>query len=118
MMNLLLQKELNSLFNSLKFPFYDGIQDKGFPYGSFGYFTQDRNNTKTTKGNEIFMQLDLFSDYNGQKEIKEMINSVTELLEIPLVVNQKTCHLDSLNSRVQLEDHIYHGIIEVTFKFY
>ena len=72
-MNLLLQKELNSLFNSLKFPFYDGIQDKGFPYGSFGYFTQDRNNTKTTKGNEIFMQLDLFSDYNGQKEIKEMI---------------------------------------------
>ena len=64
------------------------------------------------------MQLDLFSDYNGQKEIKEMINSVTELLEIPLVVNQKTCHLDSLNSRVQLEDHIYHGIIEVTFKFY
>lgn len=117
-MNLLLQKELNSLFSSLEFPFYDGIRDEGFPYGTFGYCQQSSNNTKTSKGNEILFQLDVFSDYNGQKEVKEMANSVMKLLETPIIINEKTCHLDNVNLRIQQEDAIYHGIIEVTFKIY
>ena len=79
-MDLQLQKALYELFKSnLKFPFYDGLRDEVYPYGAFSY-TEDRPlNTKTSKGNEIFIQVDLFSAYNGQKEVKEMANSVINL---------------------------------------
>lgn len=114
-----LQKELFKLFEvHLNFQFYDGLQDKGFPYGSFGYCTVDDNDTKTTKGDAIFMQLDLYSNYNGKKEVKEMIEAVRTVLRQPITVENKEVILISSHALIQQEESINHGIIEVTFKIY
>lgn len=118
-MDLQLQKALFDLFEShLKFPFYDGLRNEGYPYGAFGY-TEDRPlNTKTSKGNQIFIQVDLFSAYNGQKEVKELANSVIELFNETLCVEDKVAYLTEWSKRIQREDEIYHGILELTFQIY
>ena len=119
-MDLELQKALYELFKSnLKFPFYDGLRDESYPYGVFSY-TEDRPlNTKTSKGNEIFIQVDLFSAYNGQKEVKEMANSVINLFsDVIPVGNGEVANLTDWFKRIQREDDIYHGILELTFEIY
>ena len=119
-MDLELQKALYELFKSnLKFPFYDGLRDEVCPYGVFSY-TEDRPlNTKTSKGNEIFIQVDLFSAYNGQKEVKEMANSVINLFsDVIPVGGGKVANLTDWYKRIQREDDIYHGILELTFEIY
>ena len=95
-MDLELQKALYELFKSnLKFPFYDGL------------------------GNEIFIQIDLFSAYNGQKEVKEMANSVINLFsDVVLVRSGQVAYLTEWFKRIQREDDIYHGILELTFEIY
>ena len=119
-MDLELQKALYELFKSnLKFPFYDGLRDEVYPYGAFSY-TEDRPlDTKTSKGNEIFIQVDLFSAYNGQKEGKEMANSVINLFsDVVLVRSGQIAYLTEWFKRIQREDDIYHGILELTFEIY
>ena len=119
-MDLELQKALYELFKSnLKFPFYDGLRHERYPYGVFSY-TEDRPlNTKTSRGNEIFIQVDLFSAYNGQKEVKEMANSVINIFsDVVPVGNGKVANLTDWFKRIQREDHIYHGILELTFEIY
>lgn len=119
-MDLELQKALYELFKSnLKFPFYDGLRDEVYPYGAFSY-TEDRPlNTKTSKGNEIFIQVDLFSAYNGQKEVKEMANSVINLFsDVIPVGNGEVANLTDWFKRIQREDDIYHGTLELTFEIY
>ena len=119
-MDLELQKALYNLFKSnLKFPFYDGLSNEGYPYGAFSY-TEDRPlNTKTSQGNQIFIQIDLFSDYNGQKEVKEMANSViNQLSDVVPLGDGKVANLVEWFKRIQREDDIYHGILELTFEIY
>ena len=119
MMDLQLQKALFDLFQShLKFPFYDGLRDEGYPYGAFSYTEDNALNTKTTRGNKTFYQIDLFSDYNGTSEVKQMTNEVVLLLERPFNLGENKCALDSWNMRIQREDHIQHAILECIFKLY
>lgn len=118
-MDLELQKALFDLFKKhLKFPFYEGIKDVPFPYGAINYSTLQRLNTKTSKGYKATYQIDLFSNYNGTKEIKEMANLVIGLLEEPFFIGEKRCTLNDFHLRVQLEDAIHHGILETTFELY
>ena len=115
-----LQKALHELFKSnLKITVDDGLRDEGYPYGAFSY-TEDRPlDTKTSKGNEIFIQIDLFSAYNGQKEVKEMANSVINLFsDVIPVGNGEVANLTDWFKRIQREDDIYHGILELTFEIY
>ena len=50
MMDLQLQKALFDLFQShLKFPFYDGLSDEGYPYAAFGYTQDSALDTKTSE---------------------------------------------------------------------
>ena len=119
-MDLELQKALYELFKSnLKFPFYDGLSNEGYPYGAFGYTQDTFLNTKTSQGNRLFYQIDLFSDYNGQKEVKEMANSVINLFsDVVLVRSGQVAYLTEWFKRIQREDDIYHGILELTFEIY
>ena len=119
-MDLQLQKALFDLFQShLKFPFYDGLRDEGYPYGAFSYTEDNALNTKTTRGNKIFYQIDLFSDYNGQKEVKEMAQEVMTLLNGDIdLENGRVAYVSEYIKRIQREDAIYHGIMELTFEIY
>ena len=117
-MDLELQKTLFKLFEALEFPFYEGVRDVSFPYGTLTYTTVDRLNTKTSKGIEVMYQLNLFSDYNGTLEVKKMTNDVILMLETPFQIGEKVCTLDEWSLRIQREDHVYHGILEVVFKLY
>lgn len=120
-MDLELQKLLYKLFADLPFDFVDGVQDVAFPYGAFGYSTNIELNTKTTRGNLVSIQLDLFSNYNGQKEVKEMEEQVLNCLQsTPLLINSRPVILDSWNFQVIHEsaNKIYHGVLELEFKIY
>ena len=64
-------------------------------------------------------QIDLFSAYNGQKEVKEMANSVINLFsDVIPVGNGEVANLTDWFKRIQREDEIYHGILELTFEIY
>lgn len=118
-MDLELQKTLFSLFGSLEFPFYEGIRNEQYPYAAISYSTLQRLNTKTSKGYKLYYQIDLFSKYNGTKEVKEMANQVITLLEEPFLFGEKQCKLnDSWNFRTQVEDDVRHGILEIEFDIY
>ena len=119
-MDLQMQKILFNLFQShLKFPFYDGLSNEGYPYGAFGYTQDTFLNTKTSQGNRLFYQIDLFSDYNGQKEVKEMSQSVIDLFsDVIKLDNGKIAILSDYSKMIQLGDEVYHGILELTFEIY
>ena len=119
-MDLELQKALYELFKSnLKFPFYDGLSDEGYPYAAFGYTQDNALDTKTSRGNRLFYQIDLFSAYNGQKEVKEMAQQVMSLFsDVISIGGGKVANLTDYNKLIQREDNIYHGILELTFEIY
>ena len=120
MMDLQLQKALFDLFQShLKFPFYDSLSDEGYPYAAFGYTQDNALDTKTSRGNRLFYQIDLFSAYNGQKEVKEMAQQVMSLFSDVISIGEgKVANLTEYNKLIQREDDIYHGILELTFEIY
>ena len=120
MMDLQLQKALFDLFQSrLKLPFYDCLYDEGYTYAAFGYTQDTALDTKTSQGNRLFYQIDLFSAYNGQKEVKEMAQQVMSLFSDVISIGEgKVANLTDYNKLIQREDDIYHGILELTFEIY
>ncbi len=117
-MDLELQKTLFSLLETLEFPFYEGIKDETYPYGAIGHSTTEPLNTKTSNGYRAYYQINLYSTYNGTKEVKTMANAVTDVLTAPFFVADKQCIVDGWSFRTQQEDHIQHGILEINFKIY
>lgn len=119
-MDLQLQKTLFNLFQSqLKFPFYDGLSNVGYPYGAFSYTEDISLYTKTSNGNKLIYQIDLFSDYNGQKEVKEMADQVITLFgDVIKLESGKVANLTDYSKRIQREDDVHHGILELTFEIY
>ena len=121
-MELLLQKELLKSYSRLSFDFFDGKTDIECPYGTFGYCRSIDNDTKTTHGQVIFLQLDLFSQYNGLKEIQSMIKELKEMTPqffiIEGIVVDLTDMTVSIQKELDEERLTYHGIIELTFTYY
>ncbi len=117
-MNLEIQKKLYELFSVLSFPFVDGVQDVPFPYGSFGYSTNTRLNTKTSVGNAVFIQLDLFSNYNGQLQVKNMEQEVLDVLSKPIVIDGRDVFLADWSFQILREPDVYHGVLEITLNIY
>lgn len=121
-MELEIQKYLMSKFSSLSFTFFDGIEEVSYPYGRFGYTHTKEFPNKSTDGQEITVQIDLFSDYNGQAEIKQMINEVRSVVKKSFFIKDTTIHQLGINIQVLEESsdnkHLYHGVVELTLGHY
>ena len=67
----------------------------------------------------MLTKIDLFSSYNGQKEVKEMAQQVMSLFsDVISIGGGKVANLTDYNKLIQREDDIYHGILELTFEIY
>lgn len=120
-MDLTIQGELNKKFRELSFPFVDGVQDVPFPYGAFGYSTNTHLNTKTSRGNTVYFQLDLYSKYNGQMEVKMMEHEVLEALALPFTLeDDRQAFLYDWNFQTiyEKENGVYHGVLEINLNIY
>lgn len=121
-MELEIQKYLMSKFSGLSFNFFDGTECTEFPYGRFGYTQVIEVPNKSNYGQEMLLQIDLFSDYNGQSEIKRMIAEVRSLIRASFSAQETIIHQVAISTQIleeKLDDkHIYHGVVELTLAHY
>lgn len=121
-MDLKIQKHLMSKFRSLPFNFFDGYEETEMPYGRFGYTHVLDTQNKSNDSQSITIQIDLFSAYNGQKEIKEMIQKIKELTKDSFIIENTTIHRNALSTQIleEIDDEqrIYHGVVELTLVYY
>lgn len=119
-MDLQAQGALFELFKDLSFPFVDGVQEVAFPYAAFGYSTNTYLNTKTSRGNLVLIQLDLFSNYNGQMEVKLMEQEILEKLALPFTIDGKQAFLFDWSFQVihETDNKVYHGVLEINLNIY
>ena len=121
-MELEIQKYLMSKFSGLSFNFFDGTECAEFPYGRFGYTQVIEVPNKSNYGQEMLLQIDLFSDYNGQAEIKRMIAEVRSLIRASFSAQETIIHQVAISTQIleeKLDDkHIYHGVVELTLAHY
>ena len=62
-------------------PVFDDVPDDvQAPYITFGLFTSKDAGTKTSDISDSTLTIDIWSDYNGKKEVNEIANDVIEVL--------------------------------------
>lgn len=77
-----LQAKIYELLSTLNYHVYDNIpKDAKCPYIEIGYCDADDDSCKTNNGLEILQYIDIYSDYKGQKEAKEMAQDVNNLMQ-------------------------------------
>lgn len=83
MINILaIQGELYKILFSTGYNVYDDVPDDApYPFISIGYNQLLDDGTKTNDGYEIMQYIDIYSDYNGQKEIKEISQKVLQYIK-------------------------------------
>lgn len=71
------QKALYDAIKSLGYDVYDYVPlDAPMPFVRLDYNLIMDDGTKTTEGYEILQYINIFSDYNGQKESKDMAQKI------------------------------------------
>lgn len=60
---------------------YDDVPENAVaPYISFGLFTAKEAGTKVNDISDVTLNIDIWSDYSGKKEVNEIANDVIEVL--------------------------------------
>lgn len=83
MINILsIQGELYKILSSTGYNVFDDVpDDTTYPFISIGYSQTLDDSTKTNDGYEILQYIDIYSNYRGQKEIKEISQKVLQTIE-------------------------------------
>lgn len=77
-----IQKIIYESITNLGYTVYDYVkEDAKFPYVRISSALDKPNKTKTSKGNSIKQYIDVFSDYKGFKEVKEITNHIVNKLD-------------------------------------
>ena len=77
-----LQTKIYELLSTLKYSVYDEVpKDAKCPYIEIGYCDADDDSCKTNNGLDALQYIDIYSDYRGQKEAKEIAENVNNLLQ-------------------------------------
>jgi len=118
-----LQKALYELLSSKQSTaVYDDVpEDASFPCITFGSFTAKQNGSKDTDINDVTLQIDIWSEYQGKAEINGIVNDVCMVLSncyIDLSAsNFKTLRQSCDFVEVFPEDSGgYHGVITFSAK--
>lgn len=79
---LAIQGELYRVLSSTGYSVYDDVpDDAAYPFISIGYNQTLDDSTKTNDGYEILQYIDIYSNYRGQKEIKEILQKVLQTIK-------------------------------------
>lgn len=142
-----IQAHLIEYLSTCSFNFFDGRSKAICPYGTFGELSTSRLRTKTSNGKTLRLQLDLFSDDNGQYEIKKMLEEVENAIPESFIVDVDGLNVDVDEPNLQVDDsnlqkvstrlHVdvtefdtqiikevydekltYHGVVDMTLKYY
>ena len=77
-----LQTKIYELLSTLKYSVYDEVpKDAKCPYIEIGYCDADDDGCKTSNGLDVLQYIDIYSDYKGQKEAKEIAENVNNVLQ-------------------------------------
>ena len=77
-----IQKLIYEKLTTLGYTVYDYVvEDAVFPYVRIGPTDSSNNNTKTTRGKKIKQYIDVFSNYKGTKEVKEITSDIVNELD-------------------------------------
>ena len=108
------------LASALTCPVYDKVPDgAAMPYVTLGEDTAVDWSTKLEAGQEVTHTLHVWSDYNGMKEAKQIMDTIIQALtETPLTVEGffvVMARLDMVETMRDPEGH-QHGVIRFRFK--
>lgn len=79
---LTIQSELYKQLSTLNIPVYDYIPtDAKMPYIKLGYMNMKDYSTKTNEGIQVNQYIDIFSDYKGQKETREIMHQIMDKMQ-------------------------------------
>tara|TARA_R110002050_G_scaffold251760_1_gene390050 strand:+ start:30 stop:437 length:408 start_codon:yes stop_codon:yes gene_type:complete len=97
-------------------------QDTSYPYVVLGNITTNNRGTKTVDGNEYFVDIDVWSQYRGKKQISDIMERVYELLHdtsysvsgADMVVSQ----VQSTIAMTEVDGLTKHGMISLSVIVY
>lgn len=112
-----LQEYLFYLLSKLPYDVHDEVpKDAKCPYIQIGVDYGGDNSTKTGLAYKDYQNIDIFSDYEGKKEVREIMKQVNNLIqnEELLFDDMQVClYLDS-SKIIEQKDAVgkyYHGIL-------
>lgn len=99
---------------------YDDVPETAsMPYIRIGRDSFNSDGSKTHEASWATVSIDVYSDYNGLKEVKEISGRVSELISgINTIVNGfsiRYTDIDSVNYEEE-DDGIRHASMDVTFR--
>lgn len=125
MNSLEIQKEIYNKLSALNYKVYDYVpKDAPMPHVRLGHMSLSDYSDKTHKGESILQYIDIFSDYKGQAQTKEIAAKVNKtLLETPLKIDGLDIDIKLKTFNVLQEDEkaqtisgsvpstIFHGVL-------
>ncbi len=80
---LTIQSELYKQLSTLNIPVYDYIPiNAKMPYIKLGYMNMKDYSVKTAAGIQVNQYIDIFSNYKGQKETKEIMHQIMDKMQL------------------------------------
>lgn len=113
---------LDSLLGDNKI--FDSVapQDTAYPYVLIGLETTTDVGTKTVDGNLYNVDIDVWSQYRGQKEIKEIMERIYNLTNNVTIsvsgADSVMSYVNSATTLVEADGITRHGIININFTIY
>lgn len=121
-LNALSRAVFKRLTECLDMPVYDDIRaDAQLPYISFGTFTCKDIGTKVNDLTEVSIGLDVWSDYQGRKEVNSITNDIITVMEAaPFGTIEDgyqviSCMVDYFEAYNE-DDYGYHATVTFIFK--
>lgn len=117
MISVELQEKLYALLSTLSYPVHDDVpKNAKCPYIKIGTDYGGDNSTKTSFAYKDYQYIDIFSNYNGKKEVREIMKQVNSLLQNKeLMFNDMQIYLYLNSSKIleqtDVEGKYYHGIL-------
>lgn len=123
-----IQSELYNKLSSLEYPVYDYVSDDSrMPYIRLGYMNLKEYSCKTAEGIELIQYIDIFSNYKGQKQTREIMNQIMDIMN-QFKKTYQDLHISLKNTEILEEKDkdqsiagtpkrsIYHGVLIYKFK--
>lgn len=125
---LTIQSELYKQLSSLNIPVYDSVPiNAQMPYIKLGYMNMNEYSTKTQEGIQVTQYIDIFSNYKGQKETREIMHQIIQKMQ-QFDKENNDLYISLSNTEILEEQDkeqsvnntpkgsIYHGVLIYKFK--
>lgn len=100
-----LQKKIYEVLASTKYKVFDSInKDVAYPFIRIGITNVVNIKNKSNNSYKVQQYIHIFSDYNGQKEIKEISQEIIDILLNANLSFENTQAITNLNTLQILED--------------